>query len=320
MKLPEAIQRQVEEADALEQQLYGQTEQVNDQQQADPEVVQNEPQAAPQEHKEPEAPPVNDVEPVSKENDAAYWKQRFATVQGMLNSQSAQMTEQLRLANDRIQALTNDLERQRSAEQTQATNVNDNDAETFGEDLVDAMRRQAKQAVAQEIDQMQAYIRQLEDKLGSVNKQVAVSAQDQFLNNLAKLVPDYESVNGEQAFLNWLGEVDPVYGVARQSALDSAANALDAQRVASVFNAYKSLTRKQDQSVQKQQARQELERQTAPVAARSTAQPAAQGRVFSLAEYEAALDPRNVQRMGRAQAEALYAEAEAALAEGRVRY
>lgn len=327
MKLPEAIQRQIEEAEALERELYGQAEPVNDQQEPAQEVteVQDEPVAQASEVVEPESKPVEQSEPPAhRDDEAGYWKQRFATVQGILQSQSAQFTEQLRSANDRIQALANELEAQRTtaAAATTQPKATDNDAEVFGEDLVEAMDRRAalraREMVAQEAKPLLDYIKQLEARLGTVDQQVAVSAQDRFRSNLSRLVPDYEAVNADAGFLGWLGEVDPVYGLPRQAALDSAAGANDAERVAAIFNAYKLLTGKQANQQQRQQVRQELERQTAPTSTRGANQPAPAGKVWSLAEYEAALDPRNIQKLGRQKADALYEDAERALAEGRV--
>ena len=238
--------------------------------------------------------------------------------------QSAQFGEQLRLANDRIQALAHELDAQRSKPAAQPAQADDNDAEVFGEDLVGAIDRRAEQKakalVAQETQQLIAYVKQLEAKLGTVNEQVAVSAQDRFYGKLATLVPDYEAVNQDQGFLTWLGEVDSVYGVPRQAALDAAANASDPERVASVFNAYKMLTSKQVSQQQKQQVRQELERQTAPSSTRGAATQPTQGKVWTLAEFEAALDPRNMQKLGRHKAEELYQDALRAEAEGRLQF
>lgn len=326
MKLPEAIQRQVEEAEALERQLYQQPEGTAEAEavQETP-AVQNEPQAEATEHVEPEPQTiVKAEEPPRRDDEVAYWKQRFATVQGMLNSQSAQFGEQLRLANDRIQALTTDLESVRKASAAEPPRSNDNDAEVFGEDLVGAIDRRAEQKaralVAQETQQLLAYVKQLEAKLGNVGEQVAESTQDRFYNRLAALVPDYEAVNQDQGFLTWLGEVDPVYGVPRQAALDAAANATDPERVAAVFNAYKALTSKQVNQQQRQQVRQELERQTAPSSTRGSATQPVGAKVWTVAEYEAALDPRNIQKLGRQKAEALYQDAEQAYAEGRIQF
>ena len=324
MKLPEAIQRQVDEAEALERQLYQQQESPAEQVVEEEMVAQEEPPANAPEHVEPEPQNVEPVVEHRREDDAAYWKQRFNTVQGMLNSQSAQFTEQLRASNNQVQALANELAELREQRTQQTQTVNDNDAETFGEDLVTAIDRRAEQKasqlVANELGPLRAYIQQLESRLGEVNQSVAETAQDRFYANLERLVPDYQAVNGDQNFLNWLEEVDSVYGVSRQLALDNAANALDAQRVAAVFNAYKALTGKQADDTRRKQVRQELERQTAPSPVQGSAQSAPAGKIYTAAEYEAALDPRNIKLMGREKADALAADAEAAYYEGRVRF
>ena len=190
-----------EEVEVVERQLYQQPEGTAEAEavQETP-AVQNEPQAEATEHVEPEPQTiVKAEEPPRRDDEVAYWKQRFATVQGMLNSQSAQFGEQLRLANDRIQALTTDLESVRKASAAEPPRSNDNDAEVFGEDLVGAIDRRAEQKaralVAQETQQLMAYVKQLEAKLGNVGEQVAESTQDRFYNRLAALVPDYEAVN-----------------------------------------------------------------------------------------------------------------------------
>lgn len=324
MKLPEAIQRQVDEAEALERSLYQQPEgNAEDQTQVEPEAP-TEPVVEATEHVEPE--PQTEVQPVQeikakpgREDDADYWRSRANTLYGM-NQQQASELQQLK-AN--MQELAAELSRMRDV-QTQAPQPQDNDAETFGEDLVAAMDRRAeqkaKQLVAQEMGQMAAYVKQLEAKLGMVDQQVAVSSQDRFYAQLSQHVPDYMAVNADQGFLNWLGDVDPVYGVPRQSALDAAANALDADRVAAIFLAYKSLTGKQVDTAKKQQVRQELERQTAPQSTRGSPQAAPTGKVYTQAEYMAALDPRNIKTMGRDKADALAQDAEAAYYEGRVKF
>ena len=318
VKLPEAIQRQVDEAEALERQLYAQEDNSNEQQVADSEPVVDPVQ--PEQTETPE-PRTEEPAPRQERDEAAYWKARFDTVQGMISAQSAQFTEQLRASNEQVQSLRAKLAKVQQSPEPQAK---DTDAETFGEDLVDAIDRRAKQMassmVSTEMQPLLAYIKQLEGKLGVVGEQVATAAQDTFESQLARAVPDFEQINVDQGFLNWLGEVDPVYGVPRQAALDAAANSRSVDRVAAIFNAYKSLTSKQVQQTQSTETRKQLERQTAPTSSRGSAQQPVAGKVWTLAEYERALDPRNIQAMGRAAADDLVAEAERALNEGRVRF
>lgn len=323
-KFPEAIQRQIDEAEALEKQLYGQPEgdvtegsaEVVDQPVVEP--VQTE-QPAP-EPQEPQQQPELKAKP-GREEDVDYWRSRANALHG-LNQQQAQEVQALK---QHLQNLASEVEHLKTAKTKEAEAAEkDNDAEVFGEDLIEAVDRRAKRMaealVAQQTAQMQAYIKQLEGRLSNVDQQVATSAQDRFVNRLAQLVPDYEAVNVDNGFLSWLGEADPVYGVTRQAALDAAAQNLDADRVANVFNAYKVLTGKQGQTQQRQQVRQELERQVAPAKATASAPTAPAGKIWTRAEFERAYDPRNIRDMGQAKADALVAQAEQALAEGRVQW
>lgn len=325
VKLPEAIQRQVDEAEVLERQLYAPAETPVEQQGAEPAAV-NETLPVEQAENPSESTVVTEQPKLQakagREDDLSYWRDRANALYGM----NQQQAEELRTMRHNFAQLTETVNTLRSQAQQRvepAPQSNDNDAETFGEDLVTAIDRRAEQKartlVTQEMQQLQAYVKQLEAKLGNVGEQVALSAQDRFVGRLASLVPDYEAVNAEQGFLNWLGEVDPVYGVPRQVALDNAADANDADRVAAIFNAYKVLTSKHIQQQQKQQVRQELERQTTPTVTRGAAQPT-QGKVWTIKDYEQALDPRNITLMGRQKADELAAEAEQAYAEGRIQF
>lgn len=313
--LPEAIQRQVDEADALHKELYGQEEISHDEQQPEPAV-----EAAPEEPElQTEEQPAPEIKAKpGREDDVEYWKARANTLYGM-NQQQAYELQQVKAS---VQELTQEVARSRSTE-SQTTPSKDNDAETFGEDLVDAIDRRAEQKaqqlVAREMGQMQAYVKQLESKLGAVNEHVAVSQEERFYSALSAKQPDYESTNASPGFLSWLGEVDELSGVTRQQLLDAAAQRLDADRVANIFATYNKLTGKQVNQQQRQDNRRELERSIGPSATPNSAAPAPTGKGWTLAQYEAALDPRNIMKMGRAQADALYAEAEQALAEGRVR-
>lgn len=316
-ELPEAIKRQLEEAEALEQQLYGQPA---------PEGNTEAPTEAPSEAPtEAPAEAVTQPEPVVDDEEETF-RRRYEVLQGKYSAEVPRLHAQLRDATAQIQQMQAEFAamQQQLTQKPEPQPVKDNDAETFGEDLVEAMdrraERMAQQLVAKEMSQMQAYIKQLESKLGSVDQQVAVSAQDRFYGKLAQLVPDYEAVNGEQGFLNWLGEIDPVYGLPRQAALDNAAQSLDVDRVAAIFSAYKQLTGKQVADQQKQQVRKELERQVAPSATRAAANAPQQGKIWTRADYEHAYDPRTLRELGSEKTLALQAEADLAVSEGRVQW
>lgn len=318
--LPEAIQRQLDEAAALEQQVYGQPA---------PEGNTEAPAPEPQPEVVPEVvvEQVAQPEPVAQDGDEDSYRRRFDVLRGKYDAEVPRLHAQLRDATGQLQQAFAEIQSLRSAvEQRQQTEQadSDSDAETFGEDLTAAIdrraERKASELVGKQTQQLMQYIKQLESRLGDVNQQVEVNAQDSFLTQLGKLVPDYEAVNGDQGFLNWLGEADPVYGVPRQAALDAASDRMDAERVANVFLAYKQLTSKQVQTQQRGQTRQELERQVTPTTPSSSASAPPAGKIITRADYEYAYDPRTIRELGIEKAEALMAEADAAYAEGRVRW
>ena len=316
--LPESIQRQLAEAEALEQQLYGQAAPDGNTEPA-PEPVE-EPAPIVEQVVEPVTQPVQVADP---EEDT--YRRRYEVLRGKYDAETPRLYAQLRETTEQLQHAFSEIEKLKTATPPkQEATSKDSDAETFGEDLVEVVDRRAsakaQALVAKEMADVRAYIKQLEAKVGNVGEQVAVSAQDRFLNQLGKVVPDYEAVNQDPKFLEWLSVVDPTFGFNRQASLDNAVQTLNAQQAADIFSAYKMLTGKQVNQQQKQQVRQELERQVAPQSTKASASVQPGARVWSVSEYEQALDPRNIGTMGRVRADELYADAEAAYAEGRVRF
>lgn len=316
--LPDSIARQLAEAEALEKQLYATPAPTEGN--TDPAPVEPDPEPTPAEIVEPVVP-----QPEQRSQEETF-EQRYRILQGKYDAEVPRLHAQLREAMSQLQYMAGELDTLKAAKQTEQApaNVPDNDAETFGEDLVTTIdRRAAKLAaemVSKELQPMRDYVRQLEARLGDVNQQVAVSAEDRFYNALAKAVPDYEAINVDQGFLRWLGEVVPGTGRSRQEFLNEASNALDSVRVAEIFSDYKLLTGKQVQGQQQRQVRQELERQTAPQSTRSSSATPPVGRVYTRADYERAYDPRTVRELGADKAAALQAEMDQAVAENRVQW
>lgn len=330
--LPEAIQRQIEEAERLQQELYAQPEGAPVP--VEPAALESEPvshgEVAISEEVAPESVP--EVQPQIKakpgrEDDVEYWQQRANTLYGMNQHQAGE----LHALKAQLQSLTNelaDLKAAKPAEPEQrASYFSDQDKETFGADLVELVERGSRQAVSEaqkawagEKQQLLSQIQKLESQLAPLGQQVAESANDRFLSGLSRMVPDYEAINVDPGFLTWLGEADPVYGFTRQAALDNAAQRLDFEQVAKVFNAYKSSTNAVSKVQQKQQINQELQRQVAPSTTRSGNTPSAPEKIWTRAEFERAYDPRTIRELGSAKAEELVAEAERAAQEGRVRW
>lgn len=195
------------------------------------------------------------------------------------------------------------------------------DIEDFGKDLVEMVMRNTERMLAafkSELDTLGGRLGRLEQGVTAATETSAATAEQVFLTKLAQAVPDWEQVNVSPQFLQWLAEVDPVYGVARQAALEAAAQRFDAQRVSNIFLMFKQLTAPKAPPP----GPSALETQVSPSASASVAPPMQANRVM-LTEKQITDFYNDVSRgryRGReAEQQRIEAEINNAISEGRVR-
>ena len=319
MALPKSIQAQVEQAEATLA-AYAAPE-------AQPvapgpvEVMANPPTAPTQ---APEASQVVAPPPAPTEEN---WEHKFRSLQGLFNKNVPELQGQVKNLTQRLDQALGALEaarttKQEPKEQAPAA-VDPRDVENFGADLVDMVNRIAERrfgGVAQQVDakiaELQRMLGTVEQRLEGTNQTVAVTAEQAFFDKLAKQVPEWETINANPAFLAWLAESDPVYGVPRQRALDSAREQLDVSRIVSVFRAFAPATSSAPP------VRNAVDRQVSPKAgAANSMQTAPQKQVYSQKQIT---DFYNDQARGKfrgreAEALAIEQSVNLAIAEGRVR-
>jgi regulator of replication initiation timing len=318
MSLPRAVQQQVEEADALVAQLNG-TQPVNPD---TGEPIVTEPQPAP----EPQPQPISqEPEPKPAVPDET-WEQRYHSLKGKFDAEVPRLYAQVREMNDQIKQLVADnavLKAQPAAPATPApakTLITEQDKEAFGTDLIDLIDRATEQKLAgsRELEaQLRAEINELKGKLGNVSERQVVSDKDRYETALTAAVPDWQALNVDQGFLNWLAEVDPVYGMPRQYALTNAYEALDATRTANIFNQYKKSIAPATQN------RANLQSQVAPTRSRTSPAPTnpnVDKRVYTQQDIDAFYSEWRRGLIDEAQAVQIENDIHAATTEGRIRY
>lgn len=328
MALPKAVQQQVEEADRLIAEFNGEKTGEQNPPETDPPGenqappnLQNDPPSEPPEPISTETKPTPEPVPDSK------WEAKYHTLKGMYDAEVPRLHAQVRELTTQVQTLIADLERAKVQSVQEPSKVEslitEQDKEAFGPDLINLIERATESKVAtlktREAELVNE-IKQLKSQLGNVSERQVVSDKDRFLNGLASQVPDWEVLNVDQGFLTWLQEVDPVYGLPRQAALTNAYEALDSNRVATIFKAYKALIEPK-QPPQQQRNQQELQRQVAPTRSRSTTPPAdAQNtKIYSQQEITQFYDEWRRGFIDNDDAVRIEKEIHAAVAEGRVR-
>lgn len=285
MALPRAIQEQVDQVDAFVAQLNGETA---------PNAETNvNPNANDPSNPEPLTAPVSqeprpEPAPVPEET----WERKYLTLKGMYDAEVPRLHAQMREVNQQVQTLIAEnatVKAQSVApEPVKAqTLITEQDKEAFGSDLLDLIDRATESKISgfrgREAE-LEAKIAELHGKLGNVSERQGVSDKDRYQSALTAQMPDWEALNIDQGFLAWLAEVDPVYGMPRQYALNNAYESLDANRTAMIFKQYKSML----PASQQQQANRELQRQVAPTRSRTSPAPtsAAEKRNYSQRDIE----------------------------------
>jgi len=242
--LPRAVQRQLEAADVL---LAG-ANQVTPDEPTTPATIEL---AAPAEptplQQEPPAQPAPAT--VKPEPSEDTWKTRYQSLQGLMNTRINELQGQNKGLADKLQSMLTRLDTLAKQPETppQASVPDPKDVDDFGQDLVEMVQRQVRSTLGtltKKVDQIvtdvEKRLAQVEQALQGTSQAVSMTAEEMFFGKLARSVPEWEQINADERFLEWLGEVDPVYGEPRQAALNAAQQALNADRAAAVFNAFKA--------------------------------------------------------------------------------
>lgn len=261
MSLPAQLQKQVDNAQAIIAQHYGSDAviaDVGDAAATTPAAAAAASTDAPVTETAPVVvdAPAQDAAPVAQntatddENNATF-AQRWRTLQGKHNVLLRQNQEQSqRLANletliAQMQASPASHEPQQHAPTRQA-HLSDKDVTEYGEDMTDYVRRAARDEMAPLAQAVQALHSQLQTLNGvvpavqNVAQNQQRSAQREFLQALTGAVPDWQTLNDDPRVHAWLLAVDPMTGLDRQTYLRDAEQAMNLDRVVSIFRAAKS--------------------------------------------------------------------------------
>lgn len=332
--LPKQAQRDLDEVTAIEEAMKAQQAE-KDMSSVDNVVsitqpVQDTPEPAPTAEI---APVAKEVTPeVSKDNvekdtrkaeDAEYWKQRFSTVQGLLNQQVSQSKESVAKVQElsiALAALTEQVNK--PAADPVSSSVTDAEEEAFGRDLIDVQRRIAREAVAPVMAQVTALEKEnnaLRELLGKTGSRVETMSFEQ---RLQATVPDFEQVNLDPKWVAWLDEVDPILRGPRRSVAQAAFESGDAEAVAEYVKLFRAMTAKPAAPTpDKNEA--ELRSQVAPNRTVTAPAPDARGGEKFYTEAEASKAFDRVSALNRAgkyeEASKLEADLTAAYSTGRVR-
>lgn len=311
MTLPKAVAAATEELAALEQQLQAPVEPET------PPDGQTETPPAPE--PSPEPAPTTQVasSDVSSEVPEEKWEHKYRRLQGKYDAEVPRLHQQVKELQAALQQMQHQIQPappppppEKPAEPERY--VSDEDVANYGEDFVDIQRRitlDATRELRKQVEELKTQLAQQGSQVQSVS----------FEARLLKAVPDFEQINADPAWIEWLNEVDPLIRGPRRAIAQQAFVAGDVEAVKS----YVDLWRKSQAPAQPAPAvsrQQELQRQVQPSRATTSAPSSGAKKTYTLGEAEALFNRiQSLTAQGRIdEAKRLDAEISAAYAEGRI--
>ena len=317
MALPKQVQAQMAEIEAYEKALEAQQEPHPEELDTEAEVVATI-EASPE---LVEAKPA-DTSPTDVEEET--FKQKYKTLTGKYDAEVPRLHQQVREmteATKRLQEELKALKVEPTKPKEKVSLVTDADRAEFGEELLDVQRRVARE-VSQDyegrLEQQDAVIQKLEEKLQQTGNQVGEVGFSQRLN---QAVPDFPQIDNDERWVSWLNEHDPMLRGPRRVQAQQAFDAGDVDAISHYVSLWKETLAPQADAKPNQA---ELEKQVAPnrsansVRTQSTTQ---NSKIYSPRDADKAWTKvRTLNTRGQyAEAEKLEADLTAAYMEGRVR-
>jgi hypothetical protein len=211
-------------------------------------------------------------------------EQRYRTLQGMYNADTARLRAENKQLNDRLGQLEQLLSSMSAAPpQEHNTSVErlitEKDVEEYG-DSIEVMRRVSREEAAaanRRIAELEHMLRQVQTnvlpRVEQVAHRQAVTTEQTFWSDLSAMVPGWRDTNADQNFHSWLLEVDPMTGMTRQSHLEDAQRNFDARRVAAFFSTWQGMNGQNVAQPNRDAAASQLGKQVAPGRSRGGSAP-----------------------------------------------
>lgn len=177
--------------------------------------------------------------------------QQFRSLQGIHRSIEAERTTlraQVDTLTSSVTALQSQVEQYRAIVNDRPRQITDAEVKEYTPELLDVVRRQAKEEFDPILTQLQTQVNaltakntQLEQALRGVGTSVERVSMSELVSNIERMMPEFQAVNNDPRFADWLKELNPLTG--RQYNIDflGARDARDAARVVEFCRLYQSL-------------------------------------------------------------------------------
>lgn len=194
------------------------------------------------------------TEEVPQKKTRTNWKAKYNENQKRMAGLKASSDTFKHTTRMEIETLKQQIEILRTAPKVAADPFEDvfseQDADTIGEEAVDIIKRASQKASENQVNPLKSEIAQLKAERVEADKRAAVAAQvseyKKFTNALTKKVNNWEELNKDPGFLDFLSEVDEDSGYTRAVMIRRAEGSRDVKRVADFMVEYNKITTPED--------------------------------------------------------------------------
>lgn len=108
----------------------------------------------------------------------------------------------------------------------------------YGEEFLDVVGKRTQEVVAPELEAVRAELATVKQALGSVTNKVVVNDQEKFYREMGESLSNWDEINHDPEFKDWLNLTDPYSGAIRLKLLQNAFAQSNAPRVLAFFKGF----------------------------------------------------------------------------------
>jgi hypothetical protein len=177
-------------------------------------------------------------------DDDLSWRHKFLAENGRLKKaleNVRQLSEQVQNMTATMAALHQAPPAQQIAPELNAQSLlTPQEVEEYGPEFLEVVGKKAAEIARRELAQRDAEISRLRAQVDGVQTSVSMDARSKMKQELAARLPNWEQVNQDERFLDWLALPDPFSGAIRHSLLKEAWGRNETARVLAFFNGFLS--------------------------------------------------------------------------------
>lgn len=189
----------------------------------------------PQETEEDQAQVDEPVQQDTKQTDEQDdWKQKYYVLKGKYDAEVPRLQHELNELKREVSSIVSHVKAEpKTEDEIPKELLDDPSIKYLAEEYPDVMK--ALVAFQKKVGDKS----EVEQRISTVEKRQAASAEEKFVNDLNRLVPDWIAINKDSRFVDWLNQEDNLSGYSRYQLAMSHQNNLNASRVAAFYNEFK---------------------------------------------------------------------------------